>query len=113
MNINGMQKLFLVNLKDNNRIEIPASGGIIGRTGDICPSYFMDNVYVSRKHARIEYSYGGYVICDLGSKNGTRVNGLTLDVGLNFPIRGGDLLEICDEKFEISYVGIIEKHRYI
>lgn len=106
MDVNGIQGLFLISTKDKTVIEIPPLGGVIGRAGDICPSYFKNNKYVSRRHAKIEYFYGDYVIFDLGSKNGTKVNGLTLDVGLSFPIRGGDLLEICDEKFEVSYMGI-------
>ena len=33
---------------------------------------------VSREHARIEPSAGGYVVADLGSTNGTLINGLRI-----------------------------------
>jgi pSer/pThr/pTyr-binding forkhead associated (FHA) protein len=34
---------------------------------------------VSRKHAEIRPSGDGFVVADLGSTNGTRVNGLRVD----------------------------------
>lgn len=34
---------------------------------------------VSRQHARLEYEAGGHVIVDLGSTNGTYVNGKRVD----------------------------------
>lgn len=35
----------------------------------------LDNPSTSRYHARLEYENGHYFITDLGSRNGTRVNG--------------------------------------
>jgi pSer/pThr/pTyr-binding forkhead associated (FHA) protein len=44
----------------------------IGR--DPASDIFLDNTGISRAHARIERTPGGYVIEDLGSANGTFVN---------------------------------------
>ena len=38
----------------------------------------FNNPYVSRRHAQIQFHGGGYHISDLGSKNGTYVNGVRL-----------------------------------
>jgi len=35
----------------------------------------IDNAAISRKHAQIEYSDGEYIVSDLGSSNGTFLNG--------------------------------------
>ncbi len=35
----------------------------------------LDSAYVSKRHAVIRASGGGFTIADLGSSNGTRVNG--------------------------------------
>jgi DNA-binding winged helix-turn-helix (wHTH) protein len=60
--------------------EIALSKGeyVLGRASDAF--VFVDDVGVSRHHARIRISGGSVVIEDLGSKNGTVVNGQTIDV---------------------------------
>jgi hypothetical protein len=56
--------------------EFPVSGGIvtIGRTPDNKIA-FPDDANVSRHHAEIEVRGGEYCLIDLGSSNGTTVNG--------------------------------------
>ncbi len=46
---------------------------IVGR--DPTADLFIDNLAVSRKHARLSWQRGGFVLEDLGSANGTEVNG--------------------------------------
>lgn len=104
MDISGMQKLRLKNLKDGTIINIPPLGGILGRSGDITPSYFINNHYISRNHAKISYMRGSYLIEDLGSKNGTKVNGLSLDKNRSVHIRGGDTIKLANIEFEVSYL---------
>ncbi len=53
----------------------------------------LENPFVSRKHAQIEYSEDDYFIRDLGSKNGTYVNGVRLG-GARQILEGGELLEL-------------------
>lgn len=56
--------------------EIPLGGGpfIIGRS-DGCNLVLKGNGKASRKHAEIRHSEGRFMITDLGSHNGTSVNG--------------------------------------
>jgi adenylate cyclase len=52
---------------------IGSGGATVGR--DEMAEVFLDEVLVSRGHARIEMSGADWVVKDLGSTNGTRVNG--------------------------------------
>jgi predicted component of type VI protein secretion system len=57
----------------------PHVGLLIGRAED--SDLVISDRTVSRHHASlIHYDDGGWVIRDLGSKNGTRVNGVPVDV---------------------------------
>jgi hypothetical protein len=62
---------------------------VIGRGTDcdVC----VPNSAVSRRHAQIEWHYNGYVVRDLGSVNGTYVNGVRVT---EQQLRDGDLIEV-------------------
>lgn len=57
---------------------------------------------VSRHHARIERDAVGYVLRDLGSRNGTMVNGEVVR-GLPYRLRDGDEIELAGA-LKISFV---------
>ena len=60
--------------KDEEQGRIPLEGPVqIGRSPD-CEVAVRD-ILLSRHHCRIEPANGGWVITDLGSKNGTRIGG--------------------------------------
>ena len=61
----------------------------------------IDNKKVSRKHARIVHSAGMYIIEDLGSRNGTYVNGLKITKSKKINI--GDSITIGDSKFNLVH----------
>jgi pSer/pThr/pTyr-binding forkhead associated (FHA) protein len=48
---------------------------------------------VSRRHAKIVFQDGALHICDLGSVNGTRLNGLKLPPNQLYRLNNGDRLE--------------------
>jgi pSer/pThr/pTyr-binding forkhead associated (FHA) protein len=52
---------------------------------------FLDDVTVSRRHAVFERRAGGYVLRDVGSLNGTYVNGDRVD---EYELRNGDEVQI-------------------
>ncbi len=76
---------------------IPEGEVSIGRSPS--SDVFLDDVTVSREHARVERRGGRVVLKDLGSLNGTYVNRRRID--------GGELLENGDElhigKFRLTY----------
>ena len=74
-------------LSDGRRIPIPGQGVTIGRLPE-CEIVVTDG-NVSRRHAQIRPVDGRWVVSDLGSTNGTKINGL--------PVSGPRELESGDE----------------
>ncbi|GIW72652.1 MAG: hypothetical protein KatS3mg102_2194 [Planctomycetota bacterium] len=65
------------------------------RNNEIC----LPSGHVSRLHAELVYEDGGWVVGDLGSKNGTYVNGERV---FRHPLRHGDRIRIGH--FELQYL---------
>lgn len=55
---------------------------------------------VSRQHAMIEVQEGRYYLVDLGSTNGTEVNGQRVQ---RREIAEGDVIKICDHEARFTY----------
>jgi len=62
-----------------------------GRTTDNAVS-FPDNSNISRNHARIDFKNGSFVLTDLGSSNGTTVNGQK--IADEFVLQDGDFITL-------------------
>ncbi len=62
---------------------------VIGRDPD-CEVQLTEG-RVSRRHVQLEWTYRGYLLRDLGSRNGTFVNGVQVDEAI---LADGDLLEV-------------------
>lgn len=60
----------------------------------------------SRKHAVISCSAEGVTLEDLGSSNGTFVNGERLEAARSVPLKAGDVI-----RFDIAEYGVIDKGR--
>lgn len=77
-------------LIDSNGREHPIRPGAntIGREADI----MLADTQVSRRHASLVSTEGAFTIEDLGSTNGTRVNGQALAVGQKRELQPGDTL---------------------
>jgi hypothetical protein len=71
----------------------------LGRSPDC--RLFLDEQAVSRRHARLVWTYPGYVLEDLGSNNGTFVNGERIERQL---LRGGEILEMGLVQLRFTYV---------
>ena len=67
----------------------------------------LDDLSVSRRHARIAYRQGGYWLSDLGSMGGTWVNG----VRLNAPrrIASGEVIDIGLCRLAVGFTGGVAK----
>jgi hypothetical protein len=78
----------------------PGSGTTftIGRTQD-CDLRIAD-LSVSRRHAQLDRAEDGWLLSDLGSHNGTRVNGWLVREPV--PVRPGDLLQFGSATFVIQ-----------
>jgi hypothetical protein len=73
----------------------------IGRTHD--SDLRIANLSVSRCHARLDRSEDGWLLSDLGSHNGTRVNGWLVREPV--PVRPGDLLQFGTAAFVLQGQG--------
>ena len=61
---------------------------------------FLDDVTVSRRHVEIERTSSGYVVRDIGSLNGTYLNGALVEG--DAPMANGDELQVG--RFKLVYV---------
>lgn len=75
--------------------------GDFGRRGGIWPELGSCQ-YVSGDHGKIISSPSGWLICDLGSTNGTQVNGRKLSTGVAAPLNIGDRVRIATLDFVVE-----------
>jgi hypothetical protein len=87
-------------LPSGERIPLAAQAVVIGRMPG-CDVVLAD-ANVSRRHAEVAPSGTGFVVRDLGSTNGTKVNGLRIETERN--LNGGDIVSVGNThlRFEIS-----------
>jgi len=88
------------------RFELSGDRQLIGRGSDC--DFALDVAAVSRRHAVFYVQDGCHYVEDLGSRNGTLVNGTVLTTPA--PLQDGDQVRICDQTFafflkEASAVG--------
>jgi pSer/pThr/pTyr-binding forkhead associated (FHA) protein len=60
---------------------------------------------VSRRHARISKQDGALYIADLGSTNGTRINGSQLTPSREYRLRDGDEVEFARVRTIVRFLG--------
>jgi hypothetical protein len=75
---------------------------VIGRASR-CSVVITDDPYVSSEHARIHCLMGIFTVQDLGSTNGSKLNGERLAEGESVKLQDGDVLTVgkTDLRFEI------------
>ena len=82
------------------RLPLPLQGGVIGRSHDC--EVVLEDTGVSRRHAELRPGADGWVVSDLGSTNGVRVNGQ--DIHGARLLHPGDRIELGSTEvvFDIS-----------
>ncbi|MDX2064420.1 MAG: FHA domain-containing protein [Fimbriimonadaceae bacterium] len=73
----------------------------IGREGDIA----LADSRVSRRHAQIRSADGSLTLEDLGSTNGTKVNGTALTAGIPQAVKGGDTISFGGLEVQVQLPG--------
>ena len=84
--------------RSGTRFELGGDRVTVGRHPD--SDVFLDDITVSRRHVLLEASPSGYVLRDVGSLNGTYVNGERIDGDV--ALQSGDELQVG--KFKLLYV---------
>ncbi len=69
---------------------LPVEGATLGRLPE--NTIYIPDERLSREHARIDFRDGKFVLSDLGSRNGTAVNGSLLSTSQ--PLNNGDTIEL-------------------
>lgn len=92
----------MVNRNDGKEIEIPFIGALIGRDGNVEVEYFESFPYISNSHIIAEYISDDLFITDVGSTNGTKVNGKRIEKGQKTKVNNGDIIQLANVEFIIS-----------
>src|SRR6202007_3125065 len=80
------------------RFALDGAGTLIGRQPDV--AVYLDSLSVSRHHARVVCQQGAWYIEDLGSSNGTYLNGVR--VAGRTPLAESDELRIGPYTFQLA-----------
>ena len=84
------------------QIPVPAPVVTIGRGGDA--DLVIDDDSVSAKHARLEFDLGAWRITDLGSTNGTAIEGVKLAPDVPTPLPYGATVRFGGVKLQFREV---------
>ncbi len=92
--------LVLVGMVDNRELRYVLSEGahIIGRADDAGVKLAQPSI--SRRHAEIEVSGSEIVLRDLGSHNGTKLNGAKVETDISVHL--GDVVEVANLSFRVE-----------
>ncbi len=74
---------------------------LLGKKQDIVDVCIPFNNMISRKHCRIFKEGGHYYIMDVGSANGTRINGFKIPKDQKYPFKRGDIIRLADSDFQV------------
>ena len=85
-----------------NGWRLPLKPGVFGRSGGIYPE-FKTQKYISGRHGEILHnSKGQWGITDLGSTNGTFIDGTRLEPNKSYLLKKGQELTIATTKFKVE-----------
>lgn len=84
--------------RSGTRFELAGDRVTVGRHPH--SDVFLDDITVSRRHVVLELAPAGHILYDLGSLNGTYVNGIRTDGEVT--LRSGDELQVG--KFKLLYL---------
>lgn len=103
----GAPAIQLPCLIDQSGREHPVRPGttVIGRAGDI----MIEDGRISRRHAQISSESGVVLVEDLGSTNGTKLNGDAIGQGEMRPMNAGDKLSLGGYELTFSLPGESQK----
>lgn len=85
-------------IKTGEKVNIDKANFTVGKGADA--NYIINNVSISRFHAKIVCQNGQYYVIDNESTNGTYVNGRRIEPNIPAGIKSGDLLRLANEEFK-------------
>lgn len=85
--------------------QLRPGANVLGRQGDVT----VDDTRTSRKHAQVSVGPDGLWVEDLGSTNGTKLNGVPLSSGERRPLSHGDTVSLGGYELALSLPGETNK----
>ncbi len=89
----------LTRKSNQQKVQISSDSFIIGRDRSSVDFLVEGNSSVGRTHAKIVRNDGAVAVVDMGSVNGTFVNGVKANTNTPVPLKNGDKLTLADEEF--------------
>ena len=96
--------LELISVDGNVKFRINKNEFIIGKSIEMAEGVIQGNPAVSRKHCNVILRNQEYYIQDLGSVNGTFVDGIRISCQEVMQIRQGSSIMIADMQFRANYI---------
>jgi pSer/pThr/pTyr-binding forkhead associated (FHA) protein len=94
--------LCTVNAPHKVEIAINKSEFLIGSNPEMVDGVIEFNKAISRVHCKVTCIDNRYYICDMGSSNGTYLNGSRLQQGVTVPIEAGDRVFLANTEFVVK-----------
>lgn len=98
----GLQLQAISGAPAGQAMTLAPPGGVVGRSG-ACRVVLVDDL-ASRQHAAFEPADGGWAVVDLGSTNGTQVNGRSIPPHQPVVLHTGDRVQIGGSVFRITLI---------
>ncbi len=95
-------KLIATNASRPFEIVITKDEFTIGKKQELVDGAITFNKMISRSHCMIVRRGDRVVIIDLGSANGTYVNGPRIQANQPYPIKNGDIIRLANSEFRVS-----------
>lgn len=83
-------------------IEINRDEFVLGKSVQKA-DYVIESKSVSREHAKIIFKEGAYYVLDMGSLNGSYLNGNKMEPRQEYKLKAGDVLTFADTEFAFNW----------
>lgn len=94
-------RLLSINMPIAEEIRITKDSFVIGKKQDSVDAVISFNPMISRLHCRVMRQDGVYYISDMGSSNGTYVNGKRLTPNVFQRLSNGDIVRLANAEFRV------------
>lgn len=99
---NSVLHIIAINTIEQLDLAVDKDEYVIGKNAAIADGVVSFNKAISRQHCMIRENNGHYTITDLGSANGTFVNGQRIVPNQQHPIQNGDVVRLANSDFKVD-----------
>lgn len=97
----GGMRIIAMNAPSRVEIAVTKNSFVIGKSASAADGVVSFNQKISRRHCRVDSDGQRYRITDLGSTNGTKVNGICLETNRPHLLNNGDVIRLADSDFQV------------